>query len=179
VHESTPMRGPVYASLPATVREVAESNLYTSDAVAFVEALGARMEYAIKKNGNYYVCHHQGLEIQARARGPPAARRSGGEGRVAAGLVRDWEEREASAACAPRGGPASTWGGQSAGAAAGHTRAREAGEARRPIGAVPSRRRARPLAGAGAVAQSPRARQKEARRPAAAQRRWSCTAWRR
>lgn len=63
-HESTPMRGPVYASLPATVREVAESNIHTQDAVPFIEALGARMEYAVQKNGNYYVCHHKGLEIQ-------------------------------------------------------------------------------------------------------------------
>jgi hypothetical protein len=61
------MRGPVYAALPATVREVAESNLYTRDAVAFVESLGARVEYAVQKNGNYYVCNHQGQEIQVGA----------------------------------------------------------------------------------------------------------------
>lgn len=66
VHESTPMRGPVYAALPATVREVAESNIYTHDALQFMEGLGARTEYAVVKTGNYYVCHHQGLEIQVR-----------------------------------------------------------------------------------------------------------------
>jgi hypothetical protein len=60
------MRGPVYAALPATVREVAEANIYTRDVVAFVEGLGARMEYAVQKNGNYYVCSHKGLEIQVR-----------------------------------------------------------------------------------------------------------------
>ncbi|KAI8477520.1 MAG: hypothetical protein J3K34DRAFT_515839 [Monoraphidium minutum] len=69
VHESTPMRGPVYASLPAAVREVSEANLYTqgqpvNNGLEFLEALGARVEYAVQKNGNYYVCHHQGLEIQ-------------------------------------------------------------------------------------------------------------------
>lgn len=58
------MRGPIYGALPATVREVSESNIYARDAVSFVQALGARCEYAVQKNGNFYVCHHGGIEIQ-------------------------------------------------------------------------------------------------------------------
>ena len=87
------MRGPVYAALPATVREAAESNIYTDDARAFVEGLGARPEYAVCKRGNYYICHHQGLEIQARR----------GEGGGAAGVGAPQQHPRGSASGALRG----------------------------------------------------------------------------
>lgn len=76
-HESAPLRGPAYAALPATVREVAEANLHARDAPAFLEGLGARLEYAVQKSGNYYVCRHQGLEVQVAVYSAAALSRGG------------------------------------------------------------------------------------------------------
>lgn len=76
-HESAPLRGPAYAALPATVREVAEANVYARDARAFLEALGARAEYAALKSGNYYVCRHHGLEVRVLVYSAAAPARAG------------------------------------------------------------------------------------------------------
>ncbi len=54
VHEGTPMRGPAYSELPATVRELSSSSLYGEHALQSLHTLGIKVEYSITRKGNVY-----------------------------------------------------------------------------------------------------------------------------
>ncbi|KAG1677620.1 hypothetical protein FOA52_010401 [Chlamydomonas sp. UWO 241] len=82
--ESAPNLGPTYRDLPATVREVCESQCAGSSAPAFWQSLGAKFQYNNKeaaarklslgakfqydmvKEGNEYICHHKGFEMRVQ-----------------------------------------------------------------------------------------------------------------
>lgn len=63
LHESPPLRGASYTSLPAQVMEVSESCLYGIYCVQMFYGLGCTHTYRILRRNCTYVCVEEGLEI--------------------------------------------------------------------------------------------------------------------
>ncbi|GAX74567.1 hypothetical protein CEUSTIGMA_g2016.t1 [Chlamydomonas eustigma] len=63
VWESDAMRGPAFKDLPASVREVCEAQCFCANAPEFWKDLGAVLDYDMLKDGNEYICSHNGYEF--------------------------------------------------------------------------------------------------------------------
>lgn len=64
VHESVPLRGSPWNSLPATVLEITESALTGIYAVQFMHSLGCQQRYRVQRKNNMFICLHEDYEIQ-------------------------------------------------------------------------------------------------------------------
>eukprot|EP00879_Flechtneria_rotunda_P012877 GHRR01013448.1.p1 GENE.GHRR01013448.1~~GHRR01013448.1.p1 ORF type:complete len:216 (+),score=53.07 GHRR01013448.1:230-877(+) len=63
VHESPPLRGNPYNSLPALVLEVTETALGGIFAVQFMYAMGCTHTYRITRRNQIFMCQHEGVEV--------------------------------------------------------------------------------------------------------------------
>lgn len=64
--ESEPQIGPLFKQLPAAVRQVIESHgkcMKGDSVLDFWLGLGATLKYDFVKQGNLYLCNHNGYEI--------------------------------------------------------------------------------------------------------------------
>jgi hypothetical protein len=66
VHESPPLKGNPYNSLPASVLEVSESSLSGIYSVQFMCHMGCTITYKVGRQNWVYVCSHEGAEVQVR-----------------------------------------------------------------------------------------------------------------
>lgn len=64
VHEGGPLMGQSYQELPASVRDVAESQCYGSEAVGVWLAQGARVVWETVKSGQEYYCRQGDFDVK-------------------------------------------------------------------------------------------------------------------
>lgn len=64
MHESPPLKGSAYNSLPAAVLEVSESALSGIYSVQFMHAMGCEITYKMARKNHVFVCMHEDQEVQ-------------------------------------------------------------------------------------------------------------------